>query len=329
MSEIQKFDEDIYEKVCKENKEFLDDYELEMKSRGLKEKTIYQYCADIKLFFCYNYTELKNKPIILLKRKQFRRFFIDFQETGVSNARVNRVQCSLRNFLEYLTSDEDVVDDYDVEVNYMRKIKGLVKEEAREIIFLSNEEIERLIKALIEKEEYQKALLIALSYESGARRNEIFQITKSSLLDNETNQTNEVIGKRGKKFKLRYYSKTKEIFKLYLKQRGKDDFDYLWYKKDNDVITKIGYSTLYQWIVDCRKILEGITGEYKCFNPHSFRHSCAENLVNGTHFILKELGKEKLELEQVKLLLHHSSSETTAGYIINTDSKEEEELFSI
>lgn len=329
MSDIQKFDEDIYQKVCKENKEFLEDYELEMKSRGLKEKTIYQYCADIKLFFCYNYTELKNKPIILLKRKQFRRFFIDFQETGVSNARINRVQCSLRNFLEYLTSDEDVVDEYEIEINYMSKVKGLVKEEVREIVFLSDEEIVKLIDALVSKKDYQKALLIALSYESGARRNEIYQITKSSLLDNTDNQTNEVVGKRGKNFKLRYYSRTKEIFKLYLEQRGSDELDFLWYKKDKDLITEVGYSTLYQWIVDCRSILEDITGEHKLFNAHSFRHCCAENLVNGTHYILKELGKEKLELEQVKLLLHHSSSETTAGYIINTDSKEEEALFSV
>ena len=329
MSDIQKFDELIYEKVCKENKAFLEDYILEMKSRKLKEKTIYQYAADIKLFFCYSYNEFKNKPIIELKRKQFRRFFIDYQETDVSNARINRVQCSLRNFLAYLTSDEDVVDDYGVEVNYMDKIKGLVKEEVREIIFLSDEEICTLIDKLVEKEEYQKALLVALSYESGGRRNEIYQVTKDSLVDKKDNKTNELIGKRGKQFQLRYFSKTKDIFDLYLRQRGEDNEPYLWYKKDKDGVTKVGYTTLYQWVIDCRKVLEEVTGEHKLFNNHSFRHCNAENLLNGTHYILKELGREKLDLSEIKLLLHHSSSSTTETYVVNTDVKEEEELFGI
>lgn len=329
MYEIQKYDEEIYEKVCKENKEFLEDYILEMKSRKLKEKTIYQYAADIKLFFCYSYNEFKNKPIIKLKRKQFRRFFIDYQETDVSNARINRVQCSLRNFLAYLTSDEDVVDEYEVEVNYMDKIKGLVKEEVREIIFLSDEEIRILINKLIEKKEYQKALLVAISYESGGRRNEIYQVTKDSLLDESNNKTNELVGKRGKQFQLRYFSKTKEIFKLYLEQRGNDNEPYLWYKKDKSGITEVGYTTLYQWIIDCRQVLEEATGEHKLFNNHSFRHCNAENLLNGSHYILQELGREKLDLAEIKLLLHHSSSSTTETYVVNTDAKEEEELFGL
>ena len=329
MYDIQKYDEQIYEKVCKENKSFLEDYILEMKSRKLKEKTIYQYAADIKLFFCYSYNEFKNKPIIELKRKQFRRFFIDYQETDVSNARINRVQCSLRNFLAYLTSDEDVVDDYGVEVNYMDKIKGLVKEEVREIIFLTDEEIQLLIDKLIEKKDYQKALLVALSYESGGRRNEIYQVTKDSLLDERNNKTNELVGKRGKQFQLRYFSKTKDIFKLYLEERGEDDLPFLWYKKDKNGVAEVGYSTLYQWIIDCRQVLEEVTGEHKLFNNHSFRHCNAENLLNGTHYILGELGREKLDLSEIKLLLHHSSSSTTETYVVNTDAKEEEELFGM
>lgn len=327
MSNIQKFDENIYAKVCKENKEFLEDYIMEMRSRKLKDKTIEQYSFDIRLFFCYCYTELKNKPIIRLKRKQFRRFFIDYQETGVSNARINRVQCSLRNFLEYLTSDEDIIEDYEVEINYMSKIKGLVKEEVREIVFLTDEEIQAIIKRLVKDKEYQKALLIALSYESGGRRNEIYQVTKDSLMDESNNKTNEVVGKRGKRFELRYFSKTKEIFKLYLDQRGNDNEPYLWYKKEGEEVSEIGYTTLYQWVVDARNIYQEIYGTRKLFNNHSFRHANAENLLNGTHYILKELGRDSLDLGEIKLLLHHQSTTTTETYVIDRDEIKEEELF--
>lgn len=329
-NEFQYFDQEIYDnEVSQENKELLEDYRLDMKSRKLKEGSIYQYTADIKLFLCYVCTQLKNKAVPLLRKKQFRRFFIDFQETGVSNARINRMQCSLRNFLEYCVNDEDIVDEYDNEVNYMQKIKGLLKEEVREIIFLTDEEVNKLIDELVKRKEYQKALLIAISYESGARRNEIYQVTKTSLLDTTNNNTNEVVGKRGKKFKLRYFKKTKEVFKLFLEQRGEDNKEFLWYKEGKDGVEEVGYNTLYSWVVECRQVLADVTGEYKLFNNHSFRHSCAENLLNGSHYILGELKKDNLSLEQIKLLLKHDSSETTQLYVIDKSEKEEEELFSV
>lgn len=329
-STIQLYDEEIYESVHEQNKDILEEYVLDMKSRRLKEGSIYQYSKDIMLFYCYICTELKNKPIPTLKKKQFKRFFIDYQNTGVSNARVNRMQCSLRNLMEFVTSDDDMVDEYDCEVNYMAKIKGLMKEEVREIIFLSDEEVNILIDQLIEAEKYQQALLIALAYESSARRNELYQVTKSSLLNEDDNKTNIVVGKRGKKFFLRYFSRTKEIFKMYMEERGEDDKDFLWYKKNVDgTIEEVGYSTLYGWVIESRKYLEKITGEHKNFNCHSFRHSSLENLVSGTHWILKDIGKDALTLEEAKLIAHHESSETTAGYIINKDDKEEEALFNI
>lgn len=327
---IQLYDEEVYESVCNVNKDILEEYILDMKSRRLKEGSIYQYTKDIMLFYCYVCTELKNKPIPTLKKKQFKRFFIDFQNTGVSNARVNRVQCSLRNLMEFVTSDDDMVDEYDAEVNYMAKIKGLQKEEVREIIFLSDDEIRLLIDELVKDEKYQIALLVALAYESAGRRNELYQVTKSSLLDEEDNKTNVVVGKRGKKFFLRYFSKTKEILKLYLEQRGEDDKDFLWYKKNSKgEVEEVGYSTLYGWIIESRAYLEKAVGEHKLFNPHSFRHSSLENLVSGTHWILPELGKECLTLEEAKLLAHHADSSTTAGYIINRDTKEEDNLFGV
>lgn len=327
---IQLYDEEVYESVCDVNKDILEEYILDMKSRRLKEGSIYQYTKDIMLFYCYVCTELKNKPVPTLKKKQFKRFFIDFQNTGVSNARVNRVQCSLRNLMEFVTSDDDMIDEYDVEVNYMAKIKGLQKEEVREIVFLSDEEIKFLIDELVKDKKYQIALLIALAYESSGRRNELYQVTKSSLMDEEDNKTNVVVGKRGKKFFLRYFSKTKEIFKLYLQQRGEDDKDFLWYKKNNKgEVEEVGYSTLYGWVIESRTYLAKVIGEHKLFNPHSFRHSSLENLVSGSHWILPELGKDCLTLEEAKLLAHHSSSETTAGYIVNRDTKEEENLFGV
>lgn len=334
MKEFEMYDEEIYEKVNRGNKALLKDFILEYKSRGRKPSTIEQYAFDIRMFFCWNYVNNEDACILDKKacnRKLFRRFFIDFQEyREVGNARINRVQCALRNLLEYASEDDDCLEEWKCEINQMKKIKGLVKEEKREIIFLSEEQIQLVLAELIKREEYQKALLMSLAYESGGRRNELFQVTKSSMMDHSANCTNQVIGKRGKKFKLRYYKQTIEIFDLYLAQRGDDDCDALFYQKDKKgKVVPVGYSTLYKWTVDCRAILKELTGEYLMWNCHSYRHSCAENLKRGTHHILAELGKDSMTIDEIKYLLHHKDATTTEGYLKNMDEEMEDDLFGV
>lgn len=318
------YDERIYEQVNSENKAILEDYILEMKANRKSEKTIYQYTADIKMFYCWAYKNLGNKCILDLKKRDFRRFFLELQENGASPARINRVQCSLRNMLEFCSQDED---EYDYPINVMRNIKGLQKEEVRDIYFLTDEQIRMMLDYLESKGEYQKALYLAISYESAGRRNEVFQIKKEGFLEN--NKTNEVQGKRGKKFRLLYFSRSKEIAKKYFEQRGEDDIESLWIVDQGGEKRPAKYETLYNWAISFRKILEELTGEYIEFNPHSFRHSALENYNNGTHYVLKELGKDKLDLKVLKVLAHHSSVETTEGYLPDKDEEILEEAFGL
>ena len=75
-------------------------------------------------------------------------------------------------------------------------------------------------------------------------------------------------------------------------------------------------------MITWRDILKDETGVYKEFNVHSFRHSAATNLENGTHYIAKTLGK-KFELQKIQKLMNHESIETTVSYI---ESRTEDEL---
>jgi site-specific recombinase XerD len=315
---------ELYEKVNSENKILLDDYILEMKSNGRSDKTIYQYTADIKMFYCWAVKGVKNKSILELKKRDFRRFFLQLQDNGTSAARINRVQCSLRNMLEFASQDED---EYDYPINIMKGIRGLQKEEVREICFLTNEQIEMILDYLISKKQYQKALYLSLSYESAGRRNEVFQVMKEGFLEN--NRTNEVTGKRGKKFRLLYFNRSKEIAKLYFEQRGEDDISELWIVGKGENKRTAKYETLYNWTVSFRKILEKLTGDHIEFNPHSYRHSALENYSNGTHYVLKELGKDKLDLKVLKVLANHNSIETTEGYLKDRDQELLNEAFGL
>ena len=118
--EIKFLGKETWEKVNSENKMILDDYVLEMKSKRKSDGTIYQYSADIKMFFCFLHDFANNKAIIDLKKRDFRRFFLEMEDRGTSSSRINRVQCSLRNLLEFCTTDED---EYDYDINAMRAHK--------------------------------------------------------------------------------------------------------------------------------------------------------------------------------------------------------------
>lgn len=318
------FSEETWAIVKKENKNILDDYILELKSKKKSDGTIYQYKADLRMFLCWAAENLgEEKGILDFKKRDFRKFFLFLEEK--SPARINRVQCSIRNLLEFCAQDDDEYEDY--ELNIMRNIKGLQKEKVREIHFLTNEQIELILNHLLEHEQYQKALYLSISFESAGRRNEVHQIEKHNFLNN--NKTNIVVGKRGKKFSLLYFSKSKEIAKLYLDQRGEDDIDSIWVVGKDKNKKPASYETLYNWVLNFRDILQSLTDEEIDFNPHSLRHSALECYSDGTHYVLKEMGKDKLDIKILKVLANHSDLSTTESYLKDKDQELLKEAFGL
>lgn len=301
--------------VNEENKDLMEDYLVEMRASKKKDGTIKQYKNDLRIILIYIYRKLKNKSILELNKKNFRNINLWFiEELGLSNARANRLMSAVRSMLDFAEDD----DDYEYESNFAKKVKGLPKEEVREIVFLTNEQISKLREKLIELKDYQKLVLLDLSYDSAGRRNELAQVLKEGLL--ERNNTNTVVGKRGKKFPLIYFSRTKESLKLWLDQRGEDDINSLWVLGKDDKKREASYENLYDWFIYMAKLLEDIEGKETPFNPHSLRHSALENLSKGTHYLLKELGKEKLELNELRVYAHHGDVSTTQSYLKNDEN---------
>lgn len=318
------FNEEVYKEVNKESKDILQDYILELKSRGRAKKTIEQYVFDIKMAYCYFQENNSNKSILDLKKRDFRNFFLMLQETGKSSARINRVQSSLRNLLEFVVDDEDDYEDY--YKNPMKKIKSVEKNPVKEIVFLTDEQVDYLIDYLMERKKYQKALYVSLSYDSAARRNEIHQVKKDNFL--ESNMTNSVIGKRGKQFPLMYMNRTREIAEKYFEERGEDNVESLWVSYYNGEARPLTYETLYQWAISFRSILEDKYDEDLPINSHSFRHTSLENYENGTHHNLKDMGKENLSINELRVLANHENIDITQSYLKNKDQEILSDLFS-
>ena len=319
------YSDETYKQVNKESKELLEDYILELKAKGRSAKTIEQYAFDCRMFMCYVFDNMNNKSLLELKRRDFRNFFLFLNETGKSSARINRIQSSIRNLLQFAEDDEDYWGDY--ETNPMRKIKSVEKQPVKDIVFLTDEQVTFLIDYLLEKGKTQKALYVSLSYSSAGRRNEVVQVRKDGFLENGVHKTLAVTGKRGKKFPLMYDDRTKDIAKQWLEERGEDDVDSLWISYYNGQPRPLQYETLYQWAISFRSILEAEYDEEIPLNPHSFRHSSLQNLEDGTSSVLKFLGKDKLDINTLRILANHSDISTTQGYLKNEDEEILDGLF--
>ena len=322
------FDPEIYEKVNEQNKLMLDDFILELKQSQKSDNTIYQYERDLKGFFCYVYTNLNNEFLLNLTKRDFRRYSIYIQSL-VSNARHNRLLSSIRSLLNFAENEED--DWYaSYNRNVAEKISGLPKEKTRKIVFLTDEQILRLVDKLIELEEFQKATLIALAYDSAARKNELSQVTKFSFMDKLKSNSNIVRGKGGKEFPLLYFDLTKKCAKLWMAQRGEDDIDSLWIVGNDNNKHNASAKNIYDWVIYCRDILEDLEDKEIPFNVHSLRHSALENYNRGTHYVCREKNDgEGFALEKLRILANHSNASTTSDYLKDRSTEELEELFDI
>lgn len=319
------YSNEVYETVNKESKLVLEDYILELKAKGRAVKTIEQYVFDIKMFLCYAHENMNNKYILDMKKRDFRNFFLFMHESGKSSARINRVQSSIRNMLEFCADDDDEYEDY--QRNQMKSIKSVEKQTVKEVFFLTDEQVTYLIDYLLEHNKTQKALYVSLSYDSAARRNEVIQVEKHDFL--ESSMTNKVIGKRSKQFNLMYMNRTREIAKKWLEERGEDDIDSLWVSYYDKKARPLRYETLYAWVVSFRSILEAKFDEDLQINPHSFRHTSLENYENGTHYNLKDMGKDSLSIDELRMLANHEDISITQSYLKDKDQEVLTSLFDI
>ena len=280
-----------------------------------------------------------NKSILDMNRRDWRSVTLwlsdglngtESDSKGRSNARVNRMRAACNSLCNYLENS----DDYDYEINFSKKIAGLPKQRVKNDendFFFTFEEFIEVRRRLIEQEEWQIASFFSLAFDSGARRNEIWQVEKAGFYEENNIWTNTVVGKRRKEFKLMYLPDTRDIVLKWLSMRGDDDIKLLWVVGDGKYRKEATPEHLYSWIKKCSKILSDVRGEECNIFVHTVRHSRAECLVSGQDDRLKNPdGTNRVySLNEVRLLLHHESVDVTQSYLRNHDDEILEGLFSI
>ena len=87
---------------------------------------------------------------------------------------------------------------------------------------------------------------------------------------------------------------------------------------------------IYEWIKKWGEELTELTGkDYTRLSPHSWRHCYVNNMLDGSHYLCKEMNLRAVPLEKIKTLVHHSSSQTTLSYAQNNEDEDIEDLFGI
>lgn len=322
---------ELWDQVSSINKAILDDFISEYKQRKKAKGTINQYFSDIRSVLIYILQKYDNKSILELTKKDFRNISLHLsEEMQLSSARTNRIKSAVNSMLTFVEEDEEDYKDYTI--NIAKKVRGLPKEPVKtdeDNFFFTFDEFIQVRDKLVEQQDLQTAVMWSIAFDSGARKNEVYQIEKQGLLNG--NQTNIVVGKRGKRFSLFYLNDTKELIKQYLEQRGEDDINSLWIQYVKGEKFPIKYESMYNRMMKCNDILSEIRGVETFIFFHSSRHSRVEILSQGLdkRMLNTDGNCRKFTLEEIAVLVHHENISTTQLYVKNHDSDLIADMFGL
>lgn len=321
--------ESAWAKVNGHNRLIVEEYLINLGATGKSQKTIKVYTHNLKLFFQWVLEQRDNKEFYKLKKRDYSawlNYLVNTQNLSSARVRVLRsTVSSLSNFCENVLAEDDDFEEYEGYRNNILKIAAPALNNVRKKTFMTKEQIEKLIELLVEKEEYQKALYVILSFTTGARKAEIAQLKVSdfeTVHDNKGKlyyKTHPIRCKgKGQEGNKREFTIMKdEIYSFlnaWLKQRKMNgvpkEQDALFVLNSKNGWYPVKPTTFNSWC-DMFTDLLGVP-----VYPHAFRSSIATYFVNV----------EKKEMSKVQSLLGHKSMETTQHYIEDTS---EEDIFDL
>lgn len=304
------YNETIWGKVNSFNRKLFDDFLRYCRSTDKSPDTIESYTSNLHIFFIWMIDNCDNKNFTDIEKIDILNFQ-DWMVTdkSLSSNRVRQLKSSISSISNYIC---DMLDKkYPDFRNIVNKIKPPVKQEVREKTVFTNEQVDFLLKTLVDKKKYAQACLIACLSASGVRKGEIIQFKANFFEENRYDEesgfyvTPEIrckgagrTGKRLTRFVIKDIMYT--YFELWMKQREElaIDNDDLFVHKRNGIWIPYDKSTVNSLMLTASKILN--CDAYS----HAFRHYSATWLKrNG------------VETSKIRDFLGHNDSSTTEIYI--------------
>ena len=253
-------------------------------------KTLENYSLWLNRFVSY----IWNVDVRDIKAMHILDYRMYLNQLGLSKKTVNYHAVALRSFFKFcLKNDIDCISPDKIE---------LAKMPSREVNFLTQEEVQKILDAPFEYEKNdlirkRDSAILNILYGTGLRVTELISL-KRSQLDSETKQFS-VMWKWSKIRAIFMTEKAKEALVDYLKARS-DDSEYLFISlSQNSRGQKLSRNSVEE-IVKKYKNLAWIK---KKVTPHTLRHSFATALL-----------QKWADLRAVQALLWHSSITTTQIY---------------
>lgn len=277
--------------------DFLDYLSSVDRSKG----TIFQYRANLHVFWCWNLEFNKNKFFVDLTKREFSKFQSHaINVWGWSPKRIRTVKATVSSLSNYI---ENILDDeYEGYKSIINKIESPADSTVRTKIIFTESELQKLLDTLVENENYDIACMVSLAMNSGRRKAELtrFKVSyfdKSNLICNgalyKTPEKMVTKGKGSRGKLLDVYTLAKPFqpyLDLWLEQRKKLHIRSEWlfpkihcngkYSNEPIPITKLDY-----WTTKISAILD------KPFYWHSLRHFFTTKLseANLPESIIQEI----------------------------------------
>lgn len=272
------FNEEDWSKVNPDNKQLFEEWIMYLQSTDKSKGTILQYTNDMRILFIFLMKRCQNKFVIDLNKRDI----ISFQgysinTWGHSSNRTRRIRSCLSSLCNFV---ENIMDDlYPDFRNIVNKIEAPVKKPVREKTILTEEQVEKLLKELVETKQYQKACVFALAANCGARLSELVRFKvhffdEENLINNAYYKTPTKIKIKGRgrdgsqKHKFILKNGFQEYFDLWMTERERlgIDNEELFVTRRNGEWIPAQDTTLQSWKTTFSRILD------ESFYFHSLRH---------------------------------------------------------
>ncbi len=319
---IEEVTEQFWENnINPDNRELIDEFLMQ---EHLSNKTLNQYKSALRIFAKWVHDYCKNKSITELKPRDALKYQNWLISKELSPNAIKFKRSAVSSFCGYI--EVYYSDEYPNFRNiYTKAIPNVPKTNKKSKEPLTKNEIEKLVKYLEERKDFQKLAYLLYTYATGCRREESRQLLKEvASYEKFTNKqgeqkdyyiTHEIRakgkGKQGKVRKFKFDERAMKAIQDWLEYRGDDNCPYVFATRKKDGYKQISPNTFNLW---CDKFSE-ILG--KKVHPHLIR------ATRATISVVEE-GKD---IKSVQKLLGHESSETTEIYVVRDDEDDDDDLF--
>lgn len=268
------------ELVNKENIQLGNDFLEYLISTDRSRTTVEAYRSDLNVFWVWCLDFCSNKFFVDLSKRDIVKFQNHCLNTWKwSPARMRRVKSTLSSLSNYIENMLD--DEFQNYRPIVRKIENPAACTVREKTILEEEQLQKLLDYLVEKEQYDKSCMLSLAMSNGRRKSELPRMkvsyfTEDNIIYGSLYRTPETVttkgrGSRGKQLIIYTLKNSfQKYLDLWLKYREENNITSEWLipKKENGIFVdeQVPISTMDSWAEQFTKIL-GVP-----FYWHSLRH---------------------------------------------------------